>query len=373
VNFTPTPSAACAEASECAVDAGGETFFYNIVPEAPNNQVDILIVDDNSVSMLQRQQTLATHFPDFIQMLGNMDWRIAIVTTDNTTLDPNCNTYICQQIRLMPQYMKDHKNAQLVPFLNADHSSTGRYFIDRNTPNAAALFTNTIQRPESVWCSTHPSYRELCTQLISGDERGIYSAKKIVSGNPHNFIRSTAQLHVIIVSDEDERSNGGGYVPPLFSPAMPLESGHDYPQDLIAAFGSKRAAVHAITNLPAGAPYAFNFITCVQNQINNVSTDDYDGCYYIQTANQTNGVVGSLNGNYTDLLQDAVHRMQDNFIDHFAFSCVPDMVTVHKLDTYPLPPGFADGQILNVNSSSIDFNPPIEYGTALRLEVHCAR
>src|SRR4051812_11539371 len=43
--------------------------------------VDILIIDDNSGSMSPEQAKMATRFPDFLNSITHLDYRIAITTT----------------------------------------------------------------------------------------------------------------------------------------------------------------------------------------------------------------------------------------------------------------------------------------------------
>lgn len=363
VKFNNVPSAACSAADDCVQGTDGETMTQNLIPVAPNNKVDILIIDDNSVSMKNRHASLAARFPNFIQRLNSqgINYRIAIATTDNTALpnDP--------QINALPQYLKDHKNGALVPFLNPNKTSSGRFFIDNNTSNAQTLFANTIQRPESIYCAQHPELIEMCMKLISGDERGIYSAIK--NAQSSQFRRSDARLHVIVISDEDERSNGGGY------PGLPIIDGQDRPQDFSAAAGSD-ATMHAIVNLPVGYNNGanFDFDSCVANQINDLGPgrEQYNGCFYIQSAHRTNGLVFSINTyDYTNVLNGIAANIASTAIDHFSFNCVPDMVSLARVSGYPMPAGYNEGPVYGTPSSTINFIPPITYGTAIAVTWRC--
>ena len=57
-----------------------ERFEYDI--KVGSGIVDILIVDDNSGSMSPEQAQMAGRFPNFLQSLANLDYHIAITTTD---------------------------------------------------------------------------------------------------------------------------------------------------------------------------------------------------------------------------------------------------------------------------------------------------
>ena len=52
------------------------------------NTVDVLLVVDNSCSMIEEQGKLSTNFPNFIQYFedAEVDWHIGVVTTDS----PRC-------------------------------------------------------------------------------------------------------------------------------------------------------------------------------------------------------------------------------------------------------------------------------------------
>lgn len=183
-------------------------------------KVDILLVDDNSGSMSERQKSLAQKFPQFIGLLSNLDWQLAVTTTDVTGdyTQPNGGTsggargrFIGPQGQL-PTYSPD-------------------YMMTPATPDVEIQFAKTVQRNSEVG---------------SGDERGIYAANLVVDAREDfakDFFRPNSNLVIIILSDEDERSNGTN-----------LEN-YDLPQTLIdkvtAAFGpEKKLLVNSIIGIP---------------------------------------------------------------------------------------------------------------------------
>ncbi|WII73505.1 hypothetical protein QJS83_06425 [Bdellovibrio sp. 22V] len=139
-------------------------------------KVDILFVIDNSGSMAYEQKSMASRVRNFLDVVKGLDWQIAVTTTDpeNKTLGDG---------RLVPLYGR-----------------TGSYILNSSVADSEArtILGNTLQRSETG----------------SGSEQGIYTAYRAVerslaaSGGNVNFIRSDAQLAVVLISDEDESANG---------------------------------------------------------------------------------------------------------------------------------------------------------------------
>lgn len=360
VKFSNAPSDDCAAADNCVANPEGETLTKFLKVSYPNTKVDILFVDDNSRTMLDEQGRMASRLQGFLNSISGLDYRIAIVTTDNKAGS------------------EDYRNGKMVPFLATNNNgnftyamngSNKIYYITKSTPNASVLFQNTIYRPESFKCSQTPS---ACPSFVSGDERGIYSAVRNIKANSNNFIRSDAQLHVVIISDEDERSNGGGFA------GMPIENGNDRPQDLLNALRAlnKRTRVHSIVGLPGGFNYNnFNFESCVNAQIGNVTGQEYVGCHYIKSSVDSGGIVGNKDaGDYTSILGAISNDIQDTSISRFSFNCIPTEITVSAVDGKPFPPQFTSPQSLSSNGQNyIDFNPALTAGMEMKITWKCPR
>lgn len=141
-----------------------------------HQKVDILFVIDNSGSMAYEQKSMASRVQNFLDIVNGLDWQIAVTTTDpsHKTLGDG---------RLVPLYGK-----------------TNSYIMSSTMPETEARQTlsMTLQRPETG----------------SGLEQGIYAAYRAIersisaSNQDLNFIRSDAQLAVVLISDEDESANG---------------------------------------------------------------------------------------------------------------------------------------------------------------------
>lgn len=135
------------------------------------NKVDILFVIDNSGSMEYEQKSMASRVSNFLNVVQGLDWQIAVTTTD-------------------PRSEIDLGDGKLIPLYN----KTNSYVLTPSTSNASQTLSMTLQRPE----------------VGSGYEQGIRTAYRAVerslasAGTNKNFIRSDAQLAVVLISDEDE-------------------------------------------------------------------------------------------------------------------------------------------------------------------------
>lgn len=361
VEFNNAPSGPCAAADSCVVDPNGETLSKRLVVPYPNTKVDLLFVVDNSRTMTDEQTKIAQRLSGFINSISGLDWRIAVTTTDNK---PGS---------------EDYRDAKLVPFLSSnsgssysyakDGSNNNIYVLTKNVSNYTTLFQNTVYRPESYQCSVNPS---LCPSFVSGDERGIYSSIRNIQANARSFMRADAQLHVVIISDEDERSNGGGYS------GMAIEAGKDRPEDLLNVLRAlnRRTRVHSIVAIPSSFAYSnFDFNACVGSQINNVSSQEYAGCHYLKSSVDSGGIVGNKNvSDYTSILSAIGSDIQDTSISRFSFNCVPSEIEVEAVPGKPYPNNLTNPQMLSSNGESyIDFSPALTAGTEMMITWKCPR
>jgi hypothetical protein len=142
---------------------------HDRIVQVTTPKVDVLWVIDDSCSMSEEQQKLATNFPSFIEFFldSGLDYHIGVVSTDTDA--PN-------------------KRGRL--------QGAGSYrFIDPNTPNPVALFG------------------QMATLGTGGaiDERGRRATQMAltdpqVNGYNAGFYRDEASLHVVIISDENDSS-----------------------------------------------------------------------------------------------------------------------------------------------------------------------
>jgi hypothetical protein len=136
------------------------------IVQTTSAKVDILFVVDNSSSMSDNQDALASNFPAFMDYFvgSGLDYHIGVVSTDPSA------AYVGKLI----------KSGEVV-------------FIDSNTPDPLDVFGDMVRIPEG-----------------SSDERGreaVYHAL-VTERDAANagFVRDEAALHITVVSDEDDHS-----------------------------------------------------------------------------------------------------------------------------------------------------------------------
>lgn len=183
---------------KCVVESGSTVITQNFKVGA--GKVDILFIDDNSASMSKNQVNMANKFVGFIQSLDqkSIDYKIALTTTD---------------------YKFVSKNSQkLIVFGN------GKKFITKDDNDRVSFFNNAIVRRETIDCedfiismfNTYGSSFQLNTsnslyaanysiKCPSPDTRGIYIGNTIISENTDLFMRTDANLNIILISNDNVR------------------------------------------------------------------------------------------------------------------------------------------------------------------------
>lgn len=215
----------------------------------PAKQVDILLIVDNSASMDPEQEVLAGHYSDLVSPLGSIDWQIGITTTDVS-------------VGIWGQ-----KGSLLKLWNSAD--TILRY----STPNAAQVFYNTVLRQETVGCiqkGTCPSGLEqpLKASILAMDKR---------DSNNAGFFRAGADLAIIILSDEDEMSDG--------RPGSTTT--REVIEHVLTLWPAKKLTVHAVVIVPDDK-------TCYDLQGKQFGATAYYGTAAASLARQTGGVVASI-------------------------------------------------------------------------------
>lgn len=222
VEFKQGKSSTC-EAQGCVVTPDG---FNQYSGSTKAGQVDILFVDDNSGSMYTEQTKMGDRFPNFLTSIAQLNYRIGIITTD-VSASPNNTT---------PREANGfgaYQDGRLLLFPN------GQKVMTNDTGDKVNQFRQTIQRPETLECDSS-GYSD----CPSGDERGIYALNLMFDNPDLDFFRPEAHLAVVILSDENERSNGG------YISGYELED-YDLPETLVSRLGtslgiSKMMSVHSV-------------------------------------------------------------------------------------------------------------------------------
>lgn len=143
------------------------------------NQLDILIVNDNSISMDPEQRKLGARFSSFVSSIADIDYHIGMTTTDLDS--PNFN-----------------QGGRLLTW-----TGTTETVLTPNTPNASQVFLNSVIRQETLNCDG------TVANCPSGNEQPLLATIAAVGQRftaNAGFFRDKAPLIVVVLSDEDELS-----------------------------------------------------------------------------------------------------------------------------------------------------------------------
>lgn len=156
------------------------------------NKMDIVFVVDDSGSMAEEQQNLATNFPMFAQLLAQyqvdgqpLDFRIGLTTTGRTV----------------------NYNINVPGFGTIPQSETGDNGAFKNNCNSSARFLQ----------STDPNVEQVlsCRANVGTNGPSVempllmskYAlSERIADGTNGDFIRSDALLAIVYLTDEDDQS-----------------------------------------------------------------------------------------------------------------------------------------------------------------------
>lgn len=307
---------------------------------------DILFVVDNSRSMYEEQVEMESKFPDFLNKLNKLDYRIGITTTDissdGKSIDPvnlpnASNGYGALQ------------DGRLISFNNGAPYLSGSL----GSSVEQSYFQNTIARNETRICENGAHTSSNCP---SGVERGILAAAMTIENNPSDFIRPTGHMAVVFLSDEDEGSDGYGVV----------RDSREYPANFVNSFRSrypnKSLKAHSIIIQPNTNEGAH----CYSLQAREKPIGQY-GIMYSQLTDLTNGVQGSIcAANYTSQLQEIGQSVAQT---REVLPCPP---INNQLKVSYLPkPSYQVTYSYNSFQNEVLFSKPLPKGTKIRFEFSC--
>ncbi len=217
VGFQSIPKQSCSSGNyssgtSCTVQ--GQNLNYSFTFQT--GDVDILFVDDNSGSMYKIQTGIASAFSNFLASISNLNYQIAVVTTDiSTSINP-----VTGQVDPLNAANGNgaFQDGKFLEFTDTSGNPSGDYVLTPSTPNANDLFAGTIQRQETLNCENSDFSPNDCPSDVP---RGIYAVNDAISRDQNNFFRPGAPLAVVVVSDSDECENG----------VSPENCGSDYLND----------------------------------------------------------------------------------------------------------------------------------------------
>lgn len=306
---------------------------------ASNNQLDILLVVDDSNSMLADNQRLASRLNGFVTNLTNygFDWQMCATVTRP------------QQVTLSnPNLYWGASNFW------SGNTTTPSYILKSGTPNLNTIFTDTITAIGAG-------------NAGSNDERGIKAAWWHLYNGDVNYTpnsgchRRDAGLAMIFISDEDERSVGGDPTQAFYTGEYMALENDDLPANLIAkvkaVFGnSKRFVANSIIVRPGDT-------ACLAAQDAEGSKAHY-GTKYAELSQLTGGYTESIcNTDFSQSLEyfknSIVTQMQSITLD-----CTPigtPVVTITPAMTYTF----------STNADSMLFTPAIPAGRTIQIQYTC--
>jgi hypothetical protein len=231
IEFSKKAESICkADPSLCPVVVSLKTYTETI----RYKQIDVLVINDNSGSMSAEQAEMGDRFPMFIDGLEDLDYRIGMITTDVSSTGNGPNPY--------KNGNGAYQDGKLLSF-----DSAGTKFLTPTLGRSAVIakFRDAVVRDETIACDNSNYSPYYCP---SGDERGIYAANLLIDANHSSFLRPSAHLAIIVLSDENTRSNGG------FITDKPLEN-YDLVETLVDKMdtkfaGKKTFSVHSLVIQP---------------------------------------------------------------------------------------------------------------------------
>ena len=293
---------------------------------AAQSEVDVLFVVDNSGSMSDEQIGIGNKINGFLSKLNGLNWQIAITTTDdreNTPITADGN--------------RPWGDGQFRPF----DSNSGSQFILRSSQVSAADAQTKLSNAIQMGIGG------------SGNERGINAVFRAVeravqAGVHRDFFRPNAKLAVVLISDEDECSNGAA--------SCPAASAYkSVPQNLID---------QAKTTLGTNKSLSFNSIVHIPGDTT-CTTGANQGNVYKEMSNLTGGVLASVCANdYTTPLNVIGNRVAQ-LVNSATLSCPPvDVNADGKADVQvALAGGGTYSGSYTVNGADVSFSTPLPEGS----------
>lgn len=306
-----------------------------------DNQLDLLLVIDDSKSMLADNQRLAAKLQGFVTKLAEkgFDWQMCSTLTRAQVISDTDPTLYWGASR----YWIGNQN-------------NPPYILKQSSGSITEILANTINQIGAGWLGTE-------------DERGIkgaywhlWNGDPKVTGNSGCY-REKAGLSVIILSDEDVRSVGGDATQAIHPSEFKALEEHDLPgvynNFVRNTFGSqKRFTVNSIIVRPGD-----NECLAAQDA---EGTKAHFGHHYQQLSQLTGGYVGSICE--TDFSQ-SLNLFADKIVSNLAalpLECVPYGQSVQV----KIIPELAHS--VRIENNQLIFNPKIPAGHKIEAKYKCA-
>ncbi|WII70753.1 hypothetical protein QJS83_09800 [Bdellovibrio sp. 22V] len=316
---------------------------YNNVVTARDNKLDIILVVDDSNSMLPDNQKLAANLSGFVTKLqnSNIDWQMCATVT-----------------RALPIAGREPAwGASIYWQSNAASPSTALGMVlKKGTSNLNTIFTQTINYINAGWVG-------------SDDERAIKAAYAHVwNGDPswsgnNGCYRNDSAVAYIIISDEDERSIAGDASQQVYSGELKPMEKEDKPDEFINFVrqilgASRRFTVNSIIVQPGDA-------TCKSSQDAGGYKSHY-GFKYKELSDLTGGGVGSIcASDYSTNLNLFLDRIVDS-LSSIPLECEPANGNI----TVTITPTIGPVQS-RVEGMNLVFDTPVPAGHTIDAQYQC--
>jgi hypothetical protein len=312
-----------------------EINFEKTVSES-DNKVDILLVLDDSKSMLEDNTKLSQKLESFVKDLTKtgLNWQMCATVTRWQDDNPEKKSYWG------------------LSRIWSNHIGNPAWLVNAGANNLNAIFNDTIQAIGAGWEN-------------SDDERGIKAAWSHLDNAKFNSCyRADSSLAVILVSDEDVRSIGGNASFLYYENELKYLELEDQPQNYILKVKQdlgfdKRLTFNSIIVPPADSK-------CLDLQDTGEKSKSHYGQKYAELSHLTNGTVASIcELDYANSLK----RIKTSIINSMAsvpLECAP--VGDVKITVTPTMGGFT----AQLSNNTLTFNPAIPAGRQVNLNYKCA-
>jgi hypothetical protein len=339
---SPSPSASpTASPSPSASPTPTRDVTYVKAVEATAQKVDIVLVVDDSNSMLADNQKLAARLTNFVTLLQNssIDWQMCATVTRALPITATTSAW----------------GASIYWQSSATASSALGIVLRKGQANLSSIFANTINYINAGWVG-------------SDDERAIKAAYRHVYNGDYNYsgasgcYRQGAATSYIIISDEDERSIGGDASQQVYAGELKALETEDLPAELVrtvkATFGdAHRFTVNSIIVKPGDT-------ACKTAQDAGTAKSHY-GFRYAELSNLTGGGIGSIcDADYNASLKLFFDRIA-NSLSSIPLECVP--VGAVNVSVSP-----SVGTVTtSVSGMNLVFATPVSEGHTITLNYKC--
>lgn len=230
----------------------GRAMCKNFDYTVPTGKVDIIFVIDNSSSMAVEHREIAGQFNSFLHNLRDVDYHIAVITTDISRSPDN---------PFQDEYWQDGKFIPIGRRIFLRNENKGQRISNQTLKD----FQRAIEREETTRCDQENQQQSSrrnrydfddessSIRCPSHDERGTYALNLAIRNSVHQrFFRRGAHLMVVILSDEDIRSGEPYYSQPGFE-EYEFED-YDYPEVLMESISNRFGKLKSVSFYPIIIP-----------------------------------------------------------------------------------------------------------------------